>query len=159
MKIKVLIVGLLLMALSPMALAEDVVLQYWMWDPDPTIQELEKAIIAAFEETHPGIKIEMTAIASSDYWTKMAAMAAAKQLPDVFAMSSGYAEEFAVQGTLMDLTAFVEKDLNKDDYFWGVMEESFTIEGKIYAVPFAWVGSILYYNKTYFDDAGLAYPD
>ena len=101
MKIRVLIVGLLLMALSPMALAEDVVLKYWMWDPN--IQEMEQAMVDKFEETHPGIKIELTAIAPKEYWTKMPAMAAAKQMPDVFAMSSGYAEEFALQGALLRL--------------------------------------------------------
>jgi multiple sugar transport system substrate-binding protein len=157
MKIRVLIAGLLLMALSSAALAEDVVLKYWMWDPN--IQEMEQAMVDKFEETHPGIKVELTAIANPDYWTKMAAMAAAKQMPDVFAMSSGYAEEFALQGSLVDLTPFAERDFTKDDYFWGIMDKSFDVEGKIYAIPFAWVGSVLFYNKTLFDEAGLAYPD
>ncbi len=153
------LVGLLLLVGFSSVFAEDVVLKYWMWDPDPTIQELERAIIAKFEEAHPGIKIEMTAIASSDYWTKMAAMAASKQLPDVFAMSSGFVEEFALQGALMELTSYAEKDFKKGDYFWGIMDKSFDVEGKIYAIPFAWVGSVLYYNKTLFDEAGLTYPD
>lgn len=159
MRIKVVltIVGLLLMVGSPAVLAEDIILKYWMWDPN--IQEMEQAMVDKFEEAYPGIKVEMTAIASQEYWTKMPAMSAAKQMPDVFAMSSGYAEEFALQGALMNLTPYLEKDFNKDEYFWGIMDKSFDVDGQIYAVPFAWVGAVLFYNKTMFDEAGLAHPD
>ncbi len=157
MKTRILMTVLLLLIFSFGVCAEDVVLQYWMWDPN--IQEMEQAMVDKFEESHPGIKVELTAIANPDYWTKMSAMAAAKQMPDVFAMSSGYVETFAYQGAILDLTAYAEKDLNQEDYFWGIMDKSFDVEGKIYAIPFAWVGSVLYYNKTMFDAAGLEYPD
>ncbi|PIE31957.1 sugar ABC transporter substrate-binding protein [candidate division KSB3 bacterium] len=157
MKSTVLLVGLLVLLVCSFAYAEDVVLKYWMWDPN--IQDMEQAIVDKFEEANPGIKVELTAIANPDYWTKMAAMAASKQMPDVLAMSSGYVQEFGLQGSLLDLTAYAERDFNKEDYFWGIMDKSFDVEGKIYAIPFAWVGTVLFYNKTLFDAAGQAYPD
>ena len=150
------VTGILLLVFSSLVFAEDVVLQYWMWDPQ--IQDVEQEMIDKFQEAHPNIKVELTAIASKEYWTKMSAMAAAGKVPDVFALSSGYVEEFASQKAVLDLTSFAERDLGKDDYFWGVMTASFNIEDKYYAVPFAWVGTVLYYNKTLFDEAGLEYP-
>jgi len=155
--IMLVLAGMFLMVCTVTALADDVVLQYWMWDP--SIQDVEQEIVDKFEETHPGIKVEMTAIASKEYWTKMTAMAAAKQMPDAFALSSGYAEEFATQGTTLDLTPFVEQDLVNDEYFWGVLDSSFKVGGKYCAIPFAWVGTVLYYNKTLFDEAGVPYPE
>ncbi len=149
--------GLFLMIFVPTVFAEDVVLQYWMWDPP--FKDVEQEMIDRFQATHPDIKVEITAIASKEYWTKMAAMAAAREMPDVFAMSSGLVEKFAGQNAIADLTPFVEKDLNQDDYFWSILKSSFNIDGKYYAVPFAWVGTVIFYNKTLFDEAKLSYPE
>jgi len=152
---KGLLLALVLVVLAVAVLGE-VTLQYWFWDPN--FRDKEQEMIERFEATHPGIKIELTALPPSSYWTKLAAMAAAKSLPDVMAMHPNSVEDLADQGALMDLTGLILRDFNKEDYFWSVLESSFNIRGKYYGVPFAWVGSVLYYNKDLFDKYGVPYP-
>ncbi|MCP4396817.1 MAG: sugar ABC transporter substrate-binding protein [bacterium] len=150
------VAGVFLMLFISTAFAEDVVLQYWMWDPE--IKDMEREFLNKFEESHPGIKIELTAIAPKEYWTKLAAMAAAGKIPDVVNMHPNSVEDFVAQNALVDLTPYIEKDFKKEDYAWSVMESSFDVDGKYYGVPFAWVGTVVFYNKTMFDEAGLEYP-
>nr|WP_129408174.1 sugar ABC transporter substrate-binding protein [Marinitoga lauensis] len=133
-----------------------VTLQYWFWDPN--FRDKEQEMINKFEKLHPDIKVKLTALDPGSYWTKLAAMAAAKSMPDVMAMHPNSVEDLADQGALMDLTDFVNRDFSKDDYFWSVMESSFNIKGKYYGVPFAWVGSVIYYNKDLFDKYNVPYP-
>jgi len=85
-------------------------------------------------------------------------MAATKNMPDVFNMHPNSVEDFVDQSALLDLTDMIKKDFQKDEYFWSVMESSFSINDRYYGVPFAWVGSLLYYNKDMFDKYGVEYP-
>ena len=62
-------------------------LRYMMWDPSQL--EIEKATIAKFESSNPGVKIEVNAMPPKEYWPRISALAASGDLPDVFAMSSG----------------------------------------------------------------------
>lgn len=141
------------------SVSDKVKLSYWMWDP--SIRGKYEKAITKFEEGNPNIEVEMTTMEPRDYWTKLRIMAAAGRLPDVFNMSSGYVEEWASKRFLMNLDRYVEEDLNKNNYFTSV----FNIvryprgTGPIYALPFAWVTPVLYYNKDAFDEANLAYPD
>ncbi|RKX54186.1 MAG: sugar ABC transporter substrate-binding protein [Thermotoga sp.] len=146
---------LMIIFMVSIALGE-VVLQYWFWDPN--FADQERAMIREFEKTHPGIKVELTALDPKSYWTKLAAMAAAKKMPDVVAMHPNSVEDLVDQGALVDLTDYILRDFNKEDYFWSVLESSFRVHDRYYAVPFAWVGSVLYYNKDLFDKYGVPYP-
>jgi len=88
-------------------------------------------------------------------------MASTNKLPDVFNMSSGYIEEWSAKGLLLDLQNYVNTDLNKSNYFESLfnMAKYPKNTGDIYALPFAWVTPVLYFNKTAFDKAGLSYPN
>jgi multiple sugar transport system substrate-binding protein len=136
--------------------AEPVVLEYWMWDPN--FAEQEQAMIDEYMKLNPNVTVNLTALDPKSYWTKLAAMAASKQMPDVFNMHPNSVEDFVDQNALLDLTEMVKKDFKKDDYFWSVMESSFAVNDRYFSVPFAWVGSLLYYNKDMFDRHGVAYP-
>lgn len=138
------------------ASAANQVLQYWMWDPE--IKTMEQEMISKFEAAHPGVKVELTAISPKEYWTKLAAMAAAGKMPDVINMHPNSVEDFVSQKALLDLSAFIKRDFKPEDYFWSVLDSSFNLDGKYYGIPFAWVGTVLFYNKKLFDDAGLSYP-
>ena len=135
---------------------EPIVLEYWMWDPN--FAEQEQAMIDEYMKLNPNVTINLTALDPKSYWTKLAAMAATKQMPDVFNMHPNSVEDFVEQGALLDLTDMVNNDFKKDEYFWSVMESSFAVNDRYYSVPFAWVGSLFYYNKDMFDKYGVEYP-
>ncbi len=154
-----LIVLILLSAMAFMAIAQQVTLQYWMWDP--SIKDKVQTAVNQFEKMYPNIKVDLTTLEPSDYWTKMRIMASTRRLPDVFNMSSGYIEEWASNGSLLDLQNYVNSDLKMSDYFASLfnMAKYPTDTGDVYALPFAWVTPVLFFNKDAFDKAGLSYPN
>lgn len=141
------------------ASAEQITLRYFMWDPQ--FQQLEIELLKEFMKENPGIKVEMTALDPNNFWTRLSAMAAAGGLPDVFSMSTGYNDNWAKDGLLMDIQELVDRDLSKDDYFTEVFSETRYPDkdsSNMYAIPYAWVTPVLFYNKDMFDKAGVAYP-
>lgn len=157
--ILILVSFLTLFFVSSMAFSKSVNLKYWMWDPQLS-DEVNK-LIAKFESQNPKVKIDLTAMAPRDYWTKIRIAASTKKLPDVFNMSSGYLEEWAQNGFLKDLTSYVKDDIDPNKYFINLFDAGKAISGtdKYYAVPFALVTTVLYFNKDMFDEAGLSYPN
>lgn len=139
--------------------SKEVNLTYFSWDP--AMEKTNQQLIDQFEKTHPNIKVDLQSYEPSSYWPKISAMAAAGKAPDVFDMSSGFLDEWASKGLLYNLQDFVDKDLNKDDYFTSVFNAVRYPDkqtGDMYAFPYAWVTTVLYYNKNMFDEAGLDYP-
>src|SRR5690554_3787713 len=96
------------------ASAQQITLRYFMWDP--MFEDMERALIDEFERQNPNIKVEMTAMDPSNYWPRISAMAAAGELPDVFSMSTGYFEQWAQDGLLLNIQEFVDRDLSTDEY-------------------------------------------
>ncbi|MHB0896368.1 MAG: ABC transporter substrate-binding protein [Spirochaetales bacterium] len=141
------------------AMAEETVLQWWSWDVE--LKAKNEAIIKKFEAQNPGVKIELTTLSTSEYWTKIRLLGNQKKLPDVFEMSSGYIEEWARDKLLLDLGPFINSSFNKNDYYMSVFDAGKDIagQGKYYALPFALVTTVLFYNMDMFDKAGLAYPN
>jgi multiple sugar transport system substrate-binding protein len=138
--------------------AQTTTLQWWSWDVE--LKAKNEAIIKKFEAANPGIKVELTTLSNSEYWTKIRLLANQKKLPDVFEMSSGYLEEWARAHLLMDITPLINTAFNKDDYYMSVFDAGKDIagQGKYYAVPFALVTTVLFYNMDMFDKAGIPYP-
>jgi len=139
--------------------SEEVVLQYWSWDPE--LKSRNETMIEKFEIANPGIKVELTTIEPKEYWTKIRIMANQKKLPDVFNLSAGYLEEWSQNGLLFDLSSFIESDLNKNDFYMNLFDAVKDLSGtdSYYAFPYALVTTCLYYNKDAFDEAGISYPD
>lgn len=155
-----LLAALMVASLSALAMAEQITLRYFMWDPE--FQDIEAELIKGFEAENPNIKVEMTALDPNNFWPRLAAMAAAGELPDVFSMSTGYIDTWARDGLLMNIQHLVDRDIDPDKYFSNVFaEDRFPNKetSDMFAIPYAWVGSVLFYNKDMFDAAGLEYPD
>ncbi|MBN2471537.1 MAG: sugar ABC transporter substrate-binding protein [Anaerolineae bacterium] len=136
--------------------AQDVTIRYFMWDP--SFEETERAM-ADICAAELGVNVEMEVIGTPDYWTRLNAMAAADDLPDVFTMSSGFVSQWYMDGLLLNLQDYIERDImpEAEDYFTGQLEVA-TFEGDAYAFPFAFVETVLFYNQDAFDAAGLDYP-
>ncbi|WP_368296464.1 ABC transporter substrate-binding protein, partial [Enterocloster clostridioformis] len=127
-----------------------------IWDSyqEPGIKE----ILADFTE-ETGIKTKLTVVKWDEYWTMLEAGAQGGSLPDVFWMHSNESERYMSNGMLLDLTdKIAESDtIDPENYpedIWGL----YTYKDKYYAVPKDVDTIALWYNKTMFDEAGLAYP-
>lgn len=136
---------------------EKIALRYMMWDPQ--IIEKEEALAAKFTQENPNVTITVEGVAFGQFWEKMKAMAAAKNMPDVFWMSSGTVKQYGKQGALLNLDEHISK-LDAKKYYTKALNvlRVPNFQGKLYAFPWAVVGCISFYNIRLFDEAGLAYP-
>lgn len=144
----------LMLGAAASASAQQTTLTYMMWDPAQL--DTESKAIAEFEAANPGVTVETQAIPPADYWPKLSAMAAAGDLPDVFAMSSGFVQGWAEAGNLADLSE-VTGAADLSAYYEGALIPGM-VDGRMVAFPQNWVAPVLYYNRNMFDAAGLEYP-
>ncbi|MDF2648871.1 MAG: extracellular solute-binding protein family 1, partial [Paenibacillus sp.] len=139
---------------------EKVKLTYFSWDPSQ--EKVLNDLIVKFNQENPNIEVSMQSYKPADYWPKISAMAAAGNAPDVFDMSSGFVDEWASKGLLYNVQKLVDSDIKTDDYYTSVFKAvryPDKEKGDMYAFPYAWVTTVLYYNKEMFDKAKLAYPN
>ena len=126
----------------------------WDTNQEPGLKE----ILADFTE-ETGIKTKLTVVKWDEYWTMLEAGAQGGSLPDVFWMHFNESERYMSNDMLLDLTdKIAESDkIDPENYpedIWGL----YTYDDKYYAVPKDVDTIALWYNKTMFDEAGLAYP-
>lgn len=116
-------------------------------------------IVQRFNETHDHIQIELDNTASSweDVSTKLITMSAAGMPPDIATVSTSFYPQFAAQGMLLDITDYVEENLNKDEYYWNVIEALYR-DGGLYGLPISIYTLMCYYNRDMFEAAGLEVP-
>ena len=128
-----------------------------IWDngQKPGLEEITKEFT---EKT--GIPVDIQVIEWQAYWTLLEAGASGGDLPDVFWMHSNEAVKYMQNDILLDLTDKVKSSTVLEmDKFPQELKDMYVNDGKIYAVPKDRDSIALWYNKTMFDEAGLAYPD
>lgn len=144
-------------AQPPEAEAEPIALRYFMWDP--SFEEKEQVMVDKFVAANPNVTVDFEVVGTPDYWTKLSALAAADDLPCVFNMSSGFVDQWISDGLILDIQDYVDADINPDEFFTGVFDVVRNKEtGRMHAFPFAFVETVLFFNKDAFDEAGRDYP-
>lgn len=127
-----------------------------IWDENQRagIQEILKDFTSK-----TGINTEITVVDWRNYWTQLSAGASGGQLPDVFWMHSNESQKYMSNGLLMDLTERIanSKMVQLENYPKDIAE-LYASNGKQYAIPKDIDTIALWYNKTMFDKAGVAYP-
>lgn len=157
--VAVLLALALLVSMSSGAFAKTK-LRYFTWATNASI--LQEDFIQPFEKLHPDIEIEYEAVGGlTQFYDKLLTYCLAGNPPDLVHMSVGYLYEYAQKGLLVNLEPYFKRDLNPKDFF---MEPMMAVRypspdrGDLYAVPFAFVLTTAYYNKTMFDNMGVGYP-
>ncbi|RXZ79196.1 extracellular solute-binding protein [Paenibacillaceae bacterium] len=120
--------------------------------PNPD-NDVYKARIAAFEESHPNIKIQQDGVAAAQYKTKLFTLAAANNLADINVVWPGSDLEPLAKGELlMPLNDHMDNwsNLVREDALVG-----FNADDKQYAVPTKQTFvDVIYYNKEMFSGVG-----
>jgi multiple sugar transport system substrate-binding protein len=145
-------------ALGSPAFAQTTV-KYMTFSPAPDyIEELE-ATIAAFEASHPDIKIEYETQAYNEYFTKLQTVIAAGQAPDAFELNYENFVSFANKGALADLSPLIAADTGFSTAIYNPTAlAAFSQNGKQLGLVESFSNVVLFYNKDLFDKAGVAYP-
>ena len=110
-------------------------------------------LVDAYNASHKN-QVKLTIIPGDSYITKVATAAGAKSLPDLLVSDVVYSPNYVQQGIFKDETAMVNKLAFKDSLVKAHLDAA-SLDGKIYAVPFDVDSSIILYNKTLFEKAGL----
>jgi multiple sugar transport system substrate-binding protein len=127
---------------------------------DPAEFAAYEQLVAAFEETHPAIDVELTHIPSQgDYRERLATDFAAGNPPDISLMNYRRYAGFAANDVLKPLGPYLdESELIQPADFYPVTLEAFTWQGTIMCIPQNISSLVVYYNQDLFDAAGVPYP-
>ncbi len=137
--------------------------------PTPTVtklrftywgSEMEKTsfeqMAAAFERANPDVDVEPIQIPYEEYIARISVMMQNGQAPDVGYLPGLQAPIWAQEGKLLDLTDLIQNDpllsttLLASRYYYA--------PGKIAGLNTAVEATLLFYNKSLFDEAGISYP-
>jgi len=97
---------------------------------------LLKQVIAAFEKSHPTIKVNYEAF--NNYQTTMLAKFSARKPPDVFYVDVADFADWVRQGILEPLNPYAAKTHFSSKPFYTNLLNSFKYKGKIYGYPKDW---------------------
>ncbi|WP_372662301.1 sugar ABC transporter substrate-binding protein [Cohnella sp.] len=136
---------------------EQVNLRFTYWGSVEEKRAIENAL-DRFTQEYPWIRVEPTQLPNSDYNTKILAMSASNEEPDIAYMTTELGEVFARQDKFLNLFDFLNKDtdLKKDDfldYVWYKKSDDYAWGISTAAECFG-----LYYRKDLLAEAGVPPP-
>ena len=125
---------------------------YWTWTPSAEAQ------VAAFEEAYPNVDVKLvdTAGAAEHNLKLQNAITAGTGAPDVAQLEYQSIPQFALPGSLVDLTDYGFADL--EDLYTPGPWNAVAGTGPIFGLPQDSGPMALFYNQTVFDTYGLTVP-
>ena len=123
---------------------------YWLWDANqlPAYQACAKG----FEKENPGLRVKITQLGWSDYWTKLTAGFISGTQPDVF---TDHIQKFGQFADLDVLEPLDDLGIKDADYQPGLAANWSGQDGHRYGAPKDWDTVALFYNRKMAKDAGL----
>ncbi|HPE69514.1 MAG TPA: sugar ABC transporter substrate-binding protein [Thermotogota bacterium] len=153
---KWIVASLVLVFLLTLTFAEPVklVLTHWGNDLDNKVYNERAKLL---HEKYPDITLEIMHI-PGDYSQKVQTMIAGGMAPDILQLAEDM-HAYSSKGQLLGLNAMVsEHGLDLSRFSAGLLGQ-YSYKGELYGLPDRSGAMIVYYNKDFFDEAGLAYPD
>lgn len=123
---------------------------------NPQMQDMEE-LKSAFEEDHPNISVKFVQMEEGDLRAAVTAdVASGAGQYDVVTVGSYEVPQWGAQDWLIDLAPALADDADYDvDDLLPAVRDALSVGDAQYAVPFYGESSILMYNKTILDEAGL----
>ncbi|NJN84956.1 MAG: sugar ABC transporter substrate-binding protein [Caldilineaceae bacterium] len=117
--------------------------------------------IPLFEETYPGLKLEIDELPGAEMYSKVYALAASGTVGDVVWTYLNNPPEHKAKGVMIPLDDIVESKGFDLSQFWPALLAAVTLEGQLHAVPnHGHFGTTAYYhNKTLLEESGAALPN
>lgn len=142
--------------------AEEITWMFWddLAATDDLISQGYEQTIERFNKDYEGV-YHVTPITTNleEYYTKLNALVASGETPDVFIVSPGpNLDVYVDPGIAADLTSYLEADGWKDTFSSDAVFAQQTYDGKIYAVPLNIAAACVFYNTEMFEKAGCEVP-
>lgn len=115
------------------AAAKDVTLEFWTIALQPTFNDYFNDLIAKYEESHPGVKVEWKDYPYDAISQRLLTSTASGKSPDVVNLNTEFASQLGSKGALLDLNEYLTDEQAKS-YFEGIYNST-VLDGKAYALP------------------------
>ena len=139
-------------------------IQWMFWDDLNATEDLislgYKDTIERFNKDYEG-KYHVTPVTTNleEYYSKLNALVAAGQTPDVFIVSPGpNLTDYVTPGVAAPLDDYLAQDGWKQTFTSDAVFSQQTYDGKIYAIPLNTAAACCFYNTEMFEKAGAKVP-
>ncbi|MGP6089240.1 ABC transporter substrate-binding protein [Antarctobacter jejuensis] len=139
----------------PAAADETLTFVSWMKD-EPGYGDWWNEIIAEFEETHPGVTINMSRVSRAEYADTMFTMFAGGNPPDIVHLAAFEFQPFANEGWMEPLGPWIEKS-GLDLTGWAG-QSTCEWKGETVCIMLLYTGFVMAYNEAIFAEAGVEVP-
>ena len=119
----------------------------------PGVVEGIQAVAEAYMQHFPEVTITIRSVPFNRYKEQLQIMWASNDVDDIITTGSPDISNYAYYGALLPLDDILPAS-ERNQFINGAIE-AVTYHGKIYAYPFREAASALFYNKTYFNLAGI----
>ena len=153
MKRRFLTLVLPLLALFALSSAVAQELEMWTLALSPTFDDYINGVIAEFEADHPGVTVNWVDLPDGGFPDKFFASIAAGQAPDVVNLNTSRMRLAVKEDALVNLSENATPE-QLSIYFPSLLDSS-SVNGSVYALPWYQAPTILMYNKSIFEQAGL----
>ncbi len=124
---------------------------------DPEQIDAENALAEKFNSTHDNIEVEFLIVPYEQSRERLLAMLSGGTAPQLVG-PMGIESTGQFLDSFEDLTPYIQKDNYDTSDFYGPAVSLNTYEGKNIGLPIGLYPSFIFYNKSAFDAAGVAYP-
>jgi fructooligosaccharide transport system substrate-binding protein len=125
---------------------------------NPAFNQAYEEVVAAFEATHPNIKINMQSMHwGNEYELRLRTELAAGNHPDIMAIDSPNLALYANSGSLLSIDSYMKAEGNIEDIPERVLK-GLTYKDEIYLAPIVESNIALFYNMNIFREAGIPFP-
>ncbi|GAB6086561.1 ABC transporter substrate-binding protein [Alkaliphilus crotonatoxidans] len=139
---------------------DEITIRYFAFSPGEAHEKDLQAMIRAFEQKNPGIKVKYELASFNDYFTKLQSQIAGGNPPDTFELNYENFVSYAAKGALLKLDEMIQADQNFDLSSLNQQAyEAFRYDDKQYGMVESFSNVVLFYNKDLFDAAGVSYPE
>jgi multiple sugar transport system substrate-binding protein len=127
-------------------------------DLSPMMKEWEDLTVEEFESMNPNITVNVVGVPWGDYNAKLLAMYAAGTPPEISANYAAGFPTFYANDAIVALDDLVDSKNVDLSVFEKACIDALTRKGKLWALPLAHMPTIIFYNKSLLDKAGVEAP-
>lgn len=137
-------------------------IRYPIWIGQADIAAWEQ-VVELFAQAVPEVQVQFEPYQFEQYWQKFNTQLAGGGVPQVAGMHVGLVYNYADKGQLVNLRELAERDeFQLDQIFENLVEEGRwpkSDDAGLYMLPWRFVGSAFYVNKTLLGERGLPIPE
>src|SRR4051812_47391426 len=137
------------------AAAASTPLIYWNYMTD--MEEIESKILDAFKDKATDVELSYEYVPWQQYWEKLNATLAAGNPPDLWNTAPTFYYEYILRKQLTVLTDLIHDNIDMDT-FHATALNGYDFKDRTYGMPRNIVTTVVYFNKTLFESAGVETP-